>query len=527
MSVTEFEVGTEQPAGYSWLCCLRPVLEEFLFLPTDQTLKVLLQLADFPTRANVEGVITTEELLGEYCDLEDNYPEQELDILDDIDGLIPDILLDDILPCHGPGAVAEQTRSAVEKEYLLCAEDYRLQYALRMIGLSPAESTIPLDRCSKLIFVPKSLWTYRTISAEPAVLQYWQHGVSLAIERMISRSWISGHIKLRDQTYSQRLCREGSWFGEYDTIDLSEASDRVSWDAVKRLTRSCPILRRWLAATRSDYTLLPDGRRIKLKKFAPMGSACAFPIESIFFCAVCEIAVLKVAGRRSSDNEYCVYGDDIVIKSKYTSTLIDLLTRLGSKVNTKKSFYNSCLTNFREACGVEYFNGEDVTPLRFPRFITIDWECWEENAGPITGLLDFRNMAYVRRFYNLANVIDNFLKDRIPMHMLRRVPVSEWSGGLVLVTQDVWATNYNLQTRYNPSLQRVEYKCLRVRTRPGEKLDSYLGLQSWLSRANRRIQSPPPEYATAQLGYTTGTWYQPLVGASDPEVTFLSIGWEG
>lgn len=527
ISVTEFEVRAGLPSGYGWLTCLRPLLEEFLYLPTAGTLKVLLQLVDFPTRANVSGVITEEALLAEYCSLEDDYPEQELDILNDIDGLIPDILEEDVIPAHGPGAVAELTRSMAEKEFLLACEDYRLRYALRRISFPTTESAINLDRCSRLIFVPKSLWTYRTISAEPAVLQFWQHGVSLAIERMFDRCWISEHIRLRDQAHSQRLCRRGSWFGEYDTIDLSEASDRVSWDAVKRLTRSCPCLRRWLAATRSDETLLPDGRRIKLKKFAPMGSACAFPIESLFFCCICEIAVMKVAGRRSSPSDYCVYGDDIVIRSEFTSTLIDLLTRLGSKVNTKKSFFSSRLMNFREACGVEYFNGEDVTPLRFPRFIQIDWKGWERNAGPILGLLDFRNAAYCRKFFYLSAFLDSFLEVRVPYNLIRRVPRLEWQGGLVLVTEDVWATNYQLETRYNHALQRVEYKCLRVSSRPTCKLDSYLGLQSWLTRAARQEKICMPEHIASQIGYTTGWWYEPLCGGSDPEVTFLSIGWEG
>lgn len=524
LTLREFEVTVCQPKGYAWLTCLRPLLEEFLFLPTSETLRVLLQLIDFPTRANVEGVITEEELLGEYMDLEDNYPIAELDILDNINGLIPDVRLEDVLPSHGPGAVAEGTRSRIDKEYLLASRDLRLEYLYKMLNLIPPSESIPLDRCSKLIFVPKSLWTYRTISAEPAVLQFWQHGVAHSLERMFSRCWIGHHIKLRDQEHSQTLCREGSWFGDYDTIDLSEASDRVSWEHVKSLTKNCPNLRRLLAATRSDETLLPNGNRVKLKKFAPMGSACAFPMESLFFCCVCEIAVMKVAGRRSYSNEYCVYGDDIVIRSKYTQELLELLDRLGSKVNTQKSFFNTCLMNFREACGVEYFNGDDVTPLRFPRFIDISWKRWQESAGPIIGLLDFRNAAYCRGFHNLAACIQTELRD-LPLSYVRRIAEEDWQGGLVLATKQEWATNYQLETRYNEDYQSLEYRCLRVRSRSSSKLEGYLGLQSWFHGCTRAPQALQSDRRQSYPDWES-VLREPNHGSSDPEVSILTIGWD-
>jgi hypothetical protein len=61
------------------------------------------------------------------------------------------------------------------------------------------------------------------------------------------------------------------------TIDMKEASDRVSVGHVVNLFPS-----NWveaLMASRSSHTELPDGKVIALNKFAPMGSAFAFPLK--------------------------------------------------------------------------------------------------------------------------------------------------------------------------------------------------------------------------------------------------------
>jgi len=58
-----------------------------------------------------------------------------------------------------------------------------------------------------------------------------------------------------------------------------------------------------------------------------------------------------------------VYGDDIIIDSSLSTTLIEILAKCGFEVNKGKSFVAS--NAFRESCGGYYFRGFDVTPLRY------------------------------------------------------------------------------------------------------------------------------------------------------------------
>jgi len=62
--------------------------------------------------------------------------------------------------------------------------------------------------------------------------------------------------------------------------------------------------------------------------------------------------------------EVRVYGDDLIVPVDYVRSVIDVLELLGFKVNTGKSFWNG---KFRESCGGDYYDGEDVTPVRVRR----------------------------------------------------------------------------------------------------------------------------------------------------------------
>jgi hypothetical protein len=61
-----------------------------------------------------------------------------------------------------------------------------------------------------------------------------------------------------------------------------------------------------------------------------------------------------------------VYGDDIAIKTEFSSVITAALEHVGLKVNIDKSFRNS---RFCESCGLDAFDGHDVTPVRLREWI--------------------------------------------------------------------------------------------------------------------------------------------------------------
>jgi hypothetical protein len=97
----------------------------------------------------------------------------------------------------------------------------------------------------------------------------------------------------------------------------------------------------------------------------------ALTIWSLLTAATCTAQVaraIRVSGALNKDrkvfnwdNPVYVYGDDIIVRSDFADTAIQVLESVGLRVNTNKSFVHSL---FRESCGGEYYNGWDVTPVR-------------------------------------------------------------------------------------------------------------------------------------------------------------------
>jgi hypothetical protein len=106
---------------------------------------------------------------------------------------------------------------------------------------------------------------------------------------------------------------------------------------------------------------------IRLKKFAPMGSAVTFPVQSIVYACVAVSAILFSTNRKVTSQTIekaaslvSVFGDDILLPTTALSSLVSLLSYLGLKVNTDKTYGTG---QFRESCGIDAFAGVDVTPV--------------------------------------------------------------------------------------------------------------------------------------------------------------------
>jgi hypothetical protein len=222
---------------------------------------------------------------------------------------------------------------------------------------------------AKVIFVPKDSRGPRVISAEPQENQFLQQGIRAYMYEAIETSPLSrGEVNFKSQELNKQLAKETSSTRLYATIDLKEASDRVSLALVRRLFAGVPLLRDYLLDSRSSSAILPSGEIVEsLNKFAPMGSALCFPVMAITVHVLIKAAMalrdssLDEYLRVSPDRRVVVYGDDIIVSRDFAYLAMDTLVRYGLLVNTSKSYVGS---PFAESCGCDAYMGVNVTPVR-------------------------------------------------------------------------------------------------------------------------------------------------------------------
>ena len=356
----------------------------------------------FPSRLNLPGLSELkDEALRDYLAREASLPTDGFSVEEKalISSWFPRSLeldqfyIDHFRPKHGNGSTADAGPVKASK-YKKLGRDLLTDYLDKRVGDQslPGRDRSSFLRKAKLRFVPKSVLTYRSISMEPSTLMWYQQGVLAAFVsdlRLRKRHPLKGRFHPEDQEPNRYLAWLGSLDGSFATIDLSSASDSVSWALVKEWFRDS-VLYRWLLCTRSSLVELPDGTEMAMKKFAPMGSALCFPTECVVFAAITECAI-KEAGGDPVRSQYRVYGDDIVVESEYAPTVIARLARNGFEVNLRKSFTirhtDWC---FRESCGGEYLDGRDVTPSRLSRWfsgLTVD----RHHPGRILSLIELAN----------------------------------------------------------------------------------------------------------------------------------------
>lgn len=258
-------------------------------------------------------------------------------------------------------------------------------------------SDVHQELSARVCFVPKDSRGPRLISAEPREYMYIQQGLMAKLYQAIETyPMVRSMVSCIDQSRNRELAQTGSLTGLFATIDLKDASDRVSLELVRRLF---PLnWMRCLEACRSSQTELPDGRLVHLKKFAPMGSACCFPVEALVFWAISlasvavdnktdpgllGYALFQQPKRDSSQfgelpnnlNQYpdghivSVFGDDIIAPTGNVVNIIQTLEDVGLKVNVAKCFTKG---PFRESCGGDYFLGNNISPIRWNYIPTVN-----------------------------------------------------------------------------------------------------------------------------------------------------------
>ena len=229
----------------------------------------------------------------------------------------------------------------------ICATSGTIEHLEHLFGRRIRRAKI--TETNKIAFVPKSYKTDRTIACEPTHAMPFQ----LAFDSYAKHRLKRVGIDLSDQTLNQLAAFRGSLDNSLTTLDLSAASDTLSYNTV------CALLPhdwfKFLCSIRSRfYRGKLQGKPFAgiYHKFSSMGNGGTFPLETLIF-----YALTKAVGATTC----IVYGDDIILDSKATLPTIALLRFFGFKVNESKSFSEP--HNFRESCGTDWYNGVNVTPI--------------------------------------------------------------------------------------------------------------------------------------------------------------------
>jgi len=344
----------------------------------------------------------------------------------------------EIIPKHGPGATADKLRGNAKWRQLEWPE--RLESVFSAYEhLASSWSSLPEladvtflepgdERPVKVVCVPKTYKTPRIIAIEPTCMQYMQQGLLGAFVDAVQADDIARQlIGWESSEMNNLLALKGSSDGSLATLDLSEASDRVSFRHVIKLMDRHPGLLSGVSACRSTKAEVLGTGIISLSKFASMGSALTFPLESMVFLTVVLQGIENASKAQLTANRIKrlvgrvrIYGDDIIVPVEYVSAVVESLEAHGLKVNSHKSFWTG---KFRESCGKEYYDGTDVSIVRVRRAIPHDRQHGEE----ILSWISLRNQLYFAGLWKAASWVDELLHGlKIPMPVV--LPTSPIQG---------------------------------------------------------------------------------------------------
>jgi hypothetical protein len=286
------------------------------------------------------------------------------------------------------------------------AADYRIAGGtLRSLSLwyRATGGELRLVEGNRVTSVAKNYKTNRAIAIEPDLNMYVQKGLGAMIRRRLKRVGVD----LDDQTINQRGAFKGSCDDSLATIDLSMASDTISFEVVKALLP--PDWFDALVACRSHKgSSASNGREIVYEKFSSMGNGATFELESLIFWA---LSAAACDAHGSDSRQICVYGDDLVIPTRSAQFVCDILHATGFRVNTDKSHFSGA---YRESCGKHYWNGSDVTPF----FVKAE-------DATLQGLFKLHNQLY-RWCYRTSHTREGWEKIQAVLKWLRSRAPDAW-----------------------------------------------------------------------------------------------------
>lgn len=375
----------------------------------------------------------------------------------------------DIKPKHGPGAVA--TKQKLWDKFKFTNVSHRItsvypldEYYFSSLGhvcdrLSELSQITDRDLPARVILVPKDSRGPRLISCEPVDFQWIQQGLARAVMSHVENDPLTRfNVFFTDQGPNQRGAHLGAKTGKYATLDLKEASDRVSLSLVRLLF---PVdLVTHLEACRSTSTELPDGRIIPLNKFAPMGSSLCFPIMALTIWAILTAA----APDADTEDGILVYGDDVVVPTAYAEDAMKHLESFGLKINHDKSCTKGL---FRESCGHDSFQGINVTPVRLRTV-------WAHHRSPevYSSWVSFAGHLADRSYHRTYDLVVSKL-----LSIYGEVPSEDIVGKTCPSLRWVPERNLPKRRRWNKDLQKIQHSVWCLEDKPiTHEMDGWLML---------------------------------------------------
>jgi hypothetical protein len=297
-------------------------------------------------------------------------------------------------------------------------------------------------RGNRFTTVPKDCTKDRGIAVEPSVNLFFQ----LAYGQVMKERLLSAGINLRKgQDIHRRVACEASIKGHLATIDLSNASDTVSRNLVKLL-----LPEKWyevLSDLRSPLTQIndPKGKRgwVLLEKFSSMGNGYTFELETVIFLAIAMAVMWEEGINPIPGVNVFTYGDDIIVPTDAAKSVITVLKYLGFSPNEGKTFLDG---SFRESCGGDYFNGEDVRPYHVEEYPREPQE-WIALANGLRAMAAKSSQNSEGRHRVLRRAWFSVL-DAIPTN-IRRLRGPEGLGDIVIHDEeDRWQVRWRHSIRY-------------------------------------------------------------------------------
>lgn len=384
-------------------------------------------------------------------------------------------------PKHGPGAVAGREKG-VEKYAFSFSEkiDEHFRYSEWFASYSAigraADFQHALSQDTELqtvldskgyplpdargIFVNKDARGPRFISAEPKESMWIQQAVGESIRKWIERHPLTrGHCNFTDQSVNGALALSSSVDRAFSTLDMEDASDRLSNALVSLLM---PVhVNRLLQACRSETSTIPgQSQVVRLRKFAPMGSACCFPIESIMFWALTVACISAETGWgewKASRHVY-VYGDDIIVTSRFAEVVIRTLSEYYLAFNKAKCFTKG---PFRESCGIDALDGIIVTPVKMRKLAPLG----RSDTAALISWVDASNQLFYAGYWKSAA----FLADHVEQTCRIKLRYVPFQSGALGVTG--YQPVYQVPQTKGGIRWSTRYHCLQVRVQRLRALD--------------------------------------------------------
>lgn len=431
-------------------------------------------------------------------------------------------------PKHGKGRVSNLTKSHSKNDFSYWPSKLdRIfpydQYATHDLGYGAycddnfSKVLINHEQPSKLIAVPKTMSSPRLIGSEPNYHQWIQQLVLRQIESRIKRTALRFSVSFGNQEPNRELAKSSSIDGYYATVDLKSASDRLScWTIERALRGNISLLERIHACrTRTMKGVRKGGIpfSIMLKKCFTQGSACTFPVQTVVYSMVAIAANIITDGGRVNHGsitraarETRVFGDDIIVPTRVLPKLREILSFLQLKVNPTKTFHSG---KFRESCGLDAYDGVDVTPARLRAYSR------NPSHEVAVSMLESSNNFFERGMWHTSDwILSHLRKFELPIVVVKTDTRPRGSGG---PSSYCGYNESHLKMRFNKLYQRYERRMHYLTSNSKKVLtQSAYDMVEYLFSHKSRTPSP--------LGYLEPV--ESSLGVVNKKASVMKRGWK-